>query len=91
MSSTQPTLSVAVVGAGFAGLATACMLARCGHQVTVFEKFDKPESIGAGILIQPSGLAAMRALGIHDEVVAQGTKVDHLLGVTARQRPVVRR
>jgi len=89
MSSTQPTLSVAVVGAGFAGLATACMLARCGHQVTVFEKFDKPESIGAGILVQPSGLAAMRALGIHDEVVAHGAKVDHLLGVTARQRPVV--
>jgi len=89
MSSTQPTLSVAVVGAGFAGLATACMLARCGHQVTVFEKFDQPESIGAGILIQPSGLAAMRALGIHDQVVAHGAKVDHLLGVTARQRPVV--
>ena len=89
MSFTQPTLSVAVVGAGFAGLATACMLARCGHQVTVFEKFGKPESVGAGILIQPSGLAAMRALGIHDEVVAHGAKVDHLLGVTARQRPVV--
>jgi len=89
MSSTQPILSVAVVGAGFAGLATACMLARCGHQVTVFEKFDQPESIGAGILIQPSGLAAMRALGIHDQVVAHGAKVDHLLGVTARQRPVV--
>ncbi|HSV45354.1 MAG TPA: NAD(P)/FAD-dependent oxidoreductase [Ramlibacter sp.] len=89
MSFTQPTLSVAVAGAGFAGLATACMLARCGHQVTVFEKFDKPESLGAGILIQPSGLAAMQALGIRDEVVANGAKVDHLLGVTARQRPVV--
>ena len=89
MSFPQPTLSVAVVGAGFAGLSTACMLARCGHQVTVFEKFGKPESVGAGILVQPSGLAAMRALGIHDEVVAHGAKVDHLLGVTPRQRPVV--
>ncbi len=89
MSSSLPTLSVAVVGAGFAGLATACMLARCGHRVTVYEKFDKPESPGAGILIQPSGLAAMRALGIHDEIIAHGAKVDHLLGVTARQRPVV--
>ena len=45
------------------------MLARCGHQVTVFEKFGKPESLGAGILIQPSGLAAMRVLGIQDEVL----------------------
>lgn len=89
MSSRQPTLSVAVVGAGFAGLAAACMIARCGHRVTVYEKFDKPESLGAGILVQPSGLAAMRALGIHDEILAHGAKVDHLLGVTARQRRVV--
>ena len=89
MSSPQPTLRVAVAGAGFAGLATACMLARSGHSVTVLEKVAKPESVGAGILVQPSGLAAMRALGIHDEVVAHGAKVDHLLGVTRRQWPVI--
>ena len=82
-------LNVAVAGAGFAGLACASLLARDGHRVTVFDKFAQPQALGAGILIQPSGLAAMRVLGVADEIVASGARVDHLWGVTPRQRPVV--
>jgi 2-polyprenyl-6-methoxyphenol hydroxylase-like FAD-dependent oxidoreductase len=82
-------LIVSIVGAGFAGLATAALLARAGHAVTVFEKFSQPRSVGAGILIQPSGLAAMRALGIADEVLAQGAPVRRLYGVTPTQHTVI--
>lgn len=78
-----------MAGAGFSGLATASLLARAGHQVTVFEKFAAPQSVGAGILVQPSGLAAMAVLGIADEVLAHGARVDHLFGVNPRRRPVV--
>ena len=35
-------LSVNIVGAGIAGLATAIRLASRGHHVTVFEQSDKP-------------------------------------------------
>ena len=70
-------------------MATASLLARAGHQVTVFEKFATPQSVGAGILVQPSGLAAMAVLGIAEEVLSHGARVDHLFGVTPRQRPVV--
>ena len=45
-------LNVAIVGAGFAGLASAVLLARQGHRVTVYEKFREPRAVGAGILIQ---------------------------------------
>jgi 2-polyprenyl-6-methoxyphenol hydroxylase-like FAD-dependent oxidoreductase len=81
--------NIAIIGAGFAGLASAIMLARDGHRVTVLEKFAEPASIGAGVLIQPTGLAAMRALGIEAEVLRQGAKIDWLYGVTPKQKPVI--
>ncbi len=90
MASTRSSgLNIAIVGAGFAGLASATLLARAGHRVTVFEKFAQPQALGAGILIQPSGLAAMQRLGIHDAVVQQGARIAHLYGVHPSQKPVV--
>jgi len=83
------TKNIAIVGAGFAGLASAALLARQGHRVTVFEKFAQPQSVGAGVLVQPTGLAAMRVLGIDAEIVAAGARVETLWGVTASGRPVV--
>ncbi len=81
--------NIAIVGAGFAGLASATLLARAGHSVTVFEKFAAPQAVGAGILIQPTGLAAMRTLGILDEVLAHGAKADWLYGVNQHGRRVI--
>ncbi len=80
---------IAVVGAGFAGLASATLLARAGHQVTVFEKFVTPQAVGAGILIQPTGLSAMRTLGIYDEILAHGARVNNLCGVSHQGRQVL--
>ena len=77
------------MGAGFAGLASATLLARAGHRVTVFEKFATPRAVGAGILVQPTGLAAMRTLGIEGEILAHGAKADWLYGVNHRGRPVI--
>ena len=83
------SLNIAIVGAGFAGLASATLLARAGHRVTVFEKFQQPKAVGAGILIQPTGLDAMQVLGIADEVLAYGAKIDHLWGVNPQGRRVI--
>jgi 2-polyprenyl-6-methoxyphenol hydroxylase-like FAD-dependent oxidoreductase len=80
---------IAIVGAGFAGLASATLLARAGHQVTVFEKFATPQAVGAGILIQPTGLAAMRTLGIYDDILAHGARVHNLSGVSHKGRQVL--
>ncbi len=70
-------------------MAAASLLARAGHQVSVFEKFATPQAVGAGILVQPTGLAAMRALGIADEILAHGAKADWLFGVNHRGRRVI--
>ena len=42
-SAGEPTRSVGVVGLGTAGAATAILLARQGHRVTVFEKTPEAE------------------------------------------------
>jgi 2-polyprenyl-6-methoxyphenol hydroxylase-like FAD-dependent oxidoreductase len=80
---------IAIVGAGFAGLASATLLARAGHQITIFEKFATPQAVGAGILIQPTGLAAMRTLGIYDDILAHGARVNNLSGVSHQGRQVL--
>jgi 2-polyprenyl-6-methoxyphenol hydroxylase-like FAD-dependent oxidoreductase len=85
----QKNKNIAIIGAGFAGLASATLLARAGHQVTVFEKFASPQAVGAGILIQPTGLAAMRTLGVADEILAHGAKADWLYGVNQHGRRVI--
>lgn len=62
-------------------MAAALALSRRGHEIVVLEAFDDPRPLGSGLLIQPSGLAALRALGLMDEALALGARVDRLHGV----------
>ena len=59
---------IAIAGCGPAGLAAALLLHRQGHRVTLFERFEEPRPIGSGLMIQPSGLAVLDALGLEDLV-----------------------
>lgn len=76
-------LPIAIVGAGTAGLASAILLARQGWAVSVFERVADLQPVGAGILLQPSGLAALRSLGLFDECAALGAPVSRLYGTSA--------
>ena len=75
-------LDVGVVGAGFAGSAAALFLHRAGHRVTVYEAVEDPAPVGAGILIQPTGMAVIARLGLLHPVRAHGAVVDRLRCVT---------
>lgn len=79
-------LRVGIVGSGTAGSAAALLLARGGHDVTVFERVPEPGTKGAGIMLQPSGMAVLAALGLLDDVLAQGARVDHLVARTRQGR-----
>lgn len=73
-------LRIGIAGCGIAGLASALVLARAGHQVTLFERFAEPQPIGSGLMIQPTGLAVLRELGLVDPIVGEGARIDRLHG-----------
>lgn len=83
------SLDVGIVGAGTAGAAAAIFLARSGHRVTVYERVPEPAAIGAGITIQPTGLHVLERLGLHDPVVARGSRIRRLFCETRARRPLV--
>lgn len=82
-------LEVGVVGCGVAGQAAAILLSRQGHRVTVFERFAEPRPVGAGLLLQPTGLAVLDALGLGDGARAKGATVHGLQARTAGGRAVL--
>ncbi|MNU48354.1 3-hydroxybenzoate 6-hydroxylase 1 [compost metagenome] len=79
----------AIIGAGTAGLATAILLAREGNNVTIFEQVDELSPVGAGLLLQPAGLAVFEHLGVLDEALTLGAKVTGLEGQLPDKRLLV--
>ncbi|MGB7241915.1 MAG: FAD-dependent monooxygenase [Sulfitobacter sp.] len=63
---------VIVIGAGIGGLAAAIAMARHGHRITVLERAETIQEVGAGLQISPNGLAVLRALGLEPALVATG-------------------
>lgn len=80
----QP-LKIGIVGCGTAGPAAAILLKRQGHEVTVFERAPECRAVGAGFLLQPSGMSVLREIGILDELLSHAAKVEclHVLDADA--------
>ena len=82
-------LHIAIVGYGTAGQAAALLLARDGHRVEVFERAPEPGPVGAGFLLQPTGLQVLWELGLLPDVLAHGRRVNRLYGETPCGRAVM--
>ncbi|MEZ4460720.1 MAG: FAD-dependent monooxygenase [bacterium] len=63
---------VLVCGCGIAGLTAAHALTKDGHEVTLVERVEAFDAIGAGIVLQANALASLDALGIGERVRAAG-------------------
>lgn len=77
---------IAIIGAGVAGLASACFLRKRGHDVTVYERFEAPKPVGAGLLLQPTGLAVLAALALDERIINGGSRIDFLQGKVSGSR-----
>ena len=82
-------MNVAVIGLGTAGGAAATLLRRAGHDVTLFERVPEPGAVGAGIVLQPTGMAVLARLGLVEQVVARGTPIVRLTCTRTHGRTVV--
>lgn len=81
-------MKIAIIGGGTAGAAAALFLARDGHHVVLHERVPTPTPVGAGLLLQPTGLAVLRDLGLAEEVLAKGGPVHQLYGTSHTGRVV---
>jgi salicylate hydroxylase len=62
--------SIAIVGGGLAGLATAAALTQFGFEAEIFESAQNLREIGAGINVSPQAIQVLRAIGLGDRIAA---------------------
>jgi 2-polyprenyl-6-methoxyphenol hydroxylase-like FAD-dependent oxidoreductase len=82
-------LDIGIVGYGTAGQAAALFLARAGHRVQIFERSPTLGPVGAGILLQPTGLAVLAYLGLLEHALECGARVERLVGHNLAGRSVM--
>ena len=81
--------TIAIVGGGIGGLASAILLSRKGFKVTLYDKAKKPQPVGAGFLLQPPGQAVLQKLGVLDVVLKQAVPISGLQSKTVSGRPLL--
>ena len=81
--------TIAIVGYGTAGQALSVLLSRDGHDVHVFERALAPGPVGAGFLLQPTGLEVLWQMDLLPDVLRHGAPVRRLHGQTPCGRTVM--
>ncbi len=82
-------LRIAVVGCGTAGPAAGILLRRLGHEVVLFERAPECLAVGAGFLLQPSGIAVLSELGIRDQILSHAARIERMHVVNPKARTLV--
>jgi salicylate hydroxylase len=82
-------LDIAICGCGPAGLAAALLLTRSGHRVHLFERFEAPQPVGSGLILQPTGLGVLAELGLAAKIAEHGAVINRLFGRVAPSGRVV--
>ena len=70
-------------------MAAAAFLARAGHGVCVYDKAPAPAPVGSGLIVQPTGQAALAALDLSHALIARGARLDRLDGRLENGRKVL--
>jgi salicylate hydroxylase len=68
----RPSVRIAIVGGGLAGLATANALKAFGIEAEIFETAPALGEIGAAVNVSPQAAKALAAIGLADKIAAVG-------------------
>ncbi len=71
---------VGIAGCGPAGLAVALFLHRLGLRVTLIDQLEVPAPVGSGFILQPTGLAVLRELGLDEIARGLAYPIDRIHG-----------
>ncbi len=83
-SDTAPKTDAIIVGAGIAGLAAALALAGKGYRVTLCERAEAFEEIGAGLQLSPNATRLLKRLGVLDTLVGRAVVVKSIRLLAAK-------
>lgn len=72
----MPIKSVAIIGAGIAGLTAALSFARYGVCCDIIEQADRLEEVGAGLQISPNAARILATLNVLPQIEAQWREPD---------------
>ena len=82
-------LSIAVVGCGIAGSASAILLKRQGHDVSLLEQSPVLRPVGAGVMLQPLGQGVLQRIGLLDKVIANAEPIHALQAIYRSGRTMI--
>ncbi|KAF9539245.1 hypothetical protein EC957_005623 [Mortierella hygrophila] len=68
---------VLIVGAGLAGLFLGGLLERSDVPYTIFERAASVKPVGSGMIVGPALIPTFQQLGIYDDLLAIGLRMDH--------------
>lgn len=80
--------TILIIGGGIAGLCSAITLQQIGMKVKVYERNTEPTVAGAGIIIAPNALQALRPYRLSDEIIRQGNPSHGFHIWSDRGRPI---
>ncbi len=84
-------LDIGIAGCGIGGLALAIRLSDIGHKVSLFDRFDAPQPVGSGLVIQPVGKVCLDRLGLMRAAIQRGRPIHRLHGIESASRRTVLR
>jgi FAD-dependent urate hydroxylase len=67
---------VIIIGGGIGGLCTGISLRKVGLEVVIYEQAEELRAVGAGLTIWANAIKALRKLGVADEVIKAGAKIE---------------